>query len=120
MAWDPGQEAQIRAGLEHFQALPGEVVGEKKMFGGLCFTLNDKMLVGVGKGEIMVRATNEDMAKGLQSGELKEMDFTGKPLKNFAYLAHAEDLSAEEFGVWIDRSAGFLREIMFKKGTKKK
>jgi TfoX/Sxy family transcriptional regulator of competence genes len=48
-------------------AVTHKKVTEKKMFGGLCFMVNDKMCVGVEQGRLMVRfdpaLTDEVMEK---------------------------------------------------------
>ena len=40
-----------------------ENVEEKKMFGGLCFMVNDKMCVGVESDRLMVRRIQQNMMK---------------------------------------------------------
>lgn len=120
MAWDEKQEAQVREALALVQFRDGEELGQIKMFGGLCFTLNGKMMVGVGKGEIMVRASDEVLTEGLGNGRLKPMDFTGKPLRNFAYVAAADSLSEQELALWIESSADFVRSQPAKKAKKPK
>ena len=51
---------------------------EKKMFGGMCFLVDDKMLLGVEKNRLMTRIDPEDEAKALKQKGAKPMDFTGR------------------------------------------
>jgi TfoX/Sxy family transcriptional regulator of competence genes len=79
------------------------------MFGGLCFTLNGKMLAGTGKDRLMVRLSDDDLRQTLESGAADPMDFTGKPLRNFAYIREGHYESDEALLEWISKSADFVR-----------
>lgn len=115
MPYDPGMEAHIREALARFPLKDGEALDAKKMFGGLCFMLNGKMFVGLtGNDHIMVRLSTEDYARELAAGNVAPMDFSGRPLKNFAYLTNEDELDG-----WIARSAEFVRASMFDKPKRK-
>jgi len=47
MPYDPLIADRLRNVLPNFELRPGEEIREIKMFSGLCFTLNKKMLIGV-------------------------------------------------------------------------
>lgn len=112
MAYDLVAAERIRGVLDRLPLLPNEITGELRMFGGLCFSLNGKMLVGVGKGQIMVRMETDDLERALEEGFATPMDFTGKPLRNFAYLTEAAMAADEDLFHWIERSAAFVRKHM--------
>jgi TfoX/Sxy family transcriptional regulator of competence genes len=59
---------------------------EKKMFGGLCFLVDDKMLMGAREGRIMARIDPEDEAKALKKKGARPMDFTGRPMKGYLFI----------------------------------
>lgn len=59
---------------------------EKKMFGGIAFMVNDAMTVGVVKDDIMVRVNPEEEQTLLNHRGVRQMDFTGKPMKGYLYL----------------------------------
>ncbi|MDP3311818.1 TfoX/Sxy family protein [Lutibacter sp.] len=59
---------------------------EKKMFGGLCFMVNDKMCVGIIKNELMVRIGEENYPEAISKKGSREMNFTGRPMKGYVYL----------------------------------
>ncbi|WP_422090532.1 TfoX/Sxy family protein [Tenacibaculum ovolyticum] len=74
---------------------------EKKMFGGLCFMVNDKMCVAVIRDEVMARIDPNIYDDCLQRKGCKEMNFTGKPMKGFVFLTEeAIDLD-EDFRDWL-------------------
>ena len=57
---------------------------EKKMFGGVCLMVDDKMLMGVMKEQLMARVDPEvDAPKALKRKGAVTMDFTGKTMKGF-------------------------------------
>ena len=59
---------------------------EKKMMGGLCFMVDDKMCVGVVKDSLMVRIDPDIYETALTKKGCREMDFTGRPMKGFAFV----------------------------------
>lgn len=115
MAFDEAKADRIRSLLPQLDLDHAEVTGEKRMFGGLCFTLNGKMLAGVAKTRIMVRIGDADLESALASGEALPMDFTGRPLRNFAYLDDAACAQDEALRAWLNKSLDFVREHMLSK-----
>ena len=65
----------------------GDLITEKKMFGGYCFLYKGKMCVGEIKGKLMVRVLQEKMTHLLKNEHVFPMDFTGKPMKEFIYVS---------------------------------
>jgi len=61
-------------------------VEEKRMFGGLCFMVNDKMCVGVEKDRMMVRLDPAKFDEVIEKEGCKPMDFTGKIMKGFVFV----------------------------------
>lgn len=59
---------------------------EKKMMGGLCFMVDDKMCVGIVKDALMARISPETYRNALSKKGSREMDFTGKPMKGFVFV----------------------------------
>jgi len=61
-------------------------IEEKRMFGGLCFMVNDKMCVGVEKERLMVRFDPERYDEVMEKEGCRPMDFTGKVMKGFVFV----------------------------------
>src|SRR5713226_7280408 len=61
-------------------------VEEKRMFGGLCFMVNDKMCVGVEQERLMVRLDPARYDEVMEQEGCKPMDFTGKIMKDFVFV----------------------------------
>ena len=59
---------------------------EKKMFGGICFMVEEKMCYDIVKYDLMVRL-NPDIADQIESKMgCRPMDFTGKRMKGYYYI----------------------------------
>ncbi len=67
-------------------AITHKKVEEKKMFGGLCFMVNDKMCVGVEKERLMVRLNPDLFEEVMEKEGCKPMDFTGKIMKGYVFV----------------------------------
>lgn len=58
----------------------------KKMMGGLCYMVDDKMMVGVVKNELMARIGPHVYEEALQRLGCKEMNFTGRSMKGYVFV----------------------------------
>lgn len=76
-------------------------VEEKRMFGGIAFMYKGKMCCGVATDELMVRVVVEKMEALLERPHVREMDFTGRPLKGFLYVGQEALKSVDSFNEWI-------------------
>lgn len=75
---------------------------EKKMFGGVCFMVDDKMLMGVEKEKVMARIDPEDEATAMKKKGAAPMDFTGRIMKGFVYIdPEAVDMD-KDLEYWVD------------------
>ncbi len=93
---------------------------EKKMFGGICFMVDEKMCVGVMRDEIMARI-NPNMYEGslLKEG-CKEMNFTGRAMKGYVFLTvDAYDLDSD-LQYWLQLALDFNPIAKASKKTKTK
>lgn len=60
---------------------------EKSMFGGLSFMVRDKMCCGVLKDDLVIRIDPDQHEELLKKRHVRPMDFTGKPMKGWIYVA---------------------------------
>jgi TfoX/Sxy family transcriptional regulator of competence genes len=75
---------------------------EKKMFGGLSFLYQDKMTVGIVKGELAVRIIASKMETTLQNKCVRPMDFTKRPMKEFVYVSAEGFKTGTQLLHWIE------------------
>jgi TfoX/Sxy family transcriptional regulator of competence genes len=103
MAYDEQLADRVR-GLFRKRAVPFE---EKRMMGGLCFMVNDKMCVGVDKERLMARIDPALYEEALQRKGCVPMDFTGKPMRGFVFV-NAEGYAQErDLDSWLKLALEF-------------
>lgn len=78
---------------------------EKRMFGGLAFMLSDKMFVGVIDDELMVRVGPAAYEQALARPHIREMDFTGKPMRGYVFVEAAGCAKQADVARWVTRAA---------------
>jgi TfoX/Sxy family transcriptional regulator of competence genes len=82
-------------------SLTHKKVEEKRMFGGLCFMVNDKMCVGVESDRMMVRFDPAKYDEVMEKEGCRPMDFTGKIMKGYVFV-DAEVLNTKKkLEYWI-------------------
>jgi TfoX/Sxy family transcriptional regulator of competence genes len=94
----------------------------KKMFGGLCFMVEDKMCLGIVKEELMARIGPDGYQEALQKAYCKEMNFTGRAMKGYVYIEPDGLDMDEDLEYWLQRCLDFnpLAKASKKKKPKKK
>ena len=82
-----------------------EDVREVQMFGGICFMVNGNMACGVTGDELMVRLDAADAEHAKLEHGVREMDFTGRPMRNMIFVE--PDRIADDAGLaeWVDAGA---------------
>ncbi|MBC3758587.1 RNA methyltransferase [Hyunsoonleella sp. SJ7] len=81
---------------------------EFKMMGGLCFKVDNKMLCGIhidkkyGDSLLMARIGLDAYEKELEKPECLPMDFTGRPMKGYIFVAPEGFDSEETLTYWLD------------------
>jgi TfoX N-terminal domain len=80
---------------------------EKRMFGGLGFTINEKMCIGVVKDDLMVRVLDEKIDEVLAMPNVRPMDFTGRPMKGFIFVEPAGIPDSGSLMTFVDLGAEF-------------
>jgi len=84
---------------------------ERKMFGGLSFMLAGNMCCGVVGEELVARVGPEQYEAALARPHVRPMDFTGKPLTGFVYVAPEGHAADRDLRDWIGLAEGFVRTL---------
>lgn len=92
-------------------------VEEKKMFGGLCFMVNNKMCVGVEQERLMVRLDPERYDEAMEKEGCKPMDFTGKIMKGYVFVDIEALNTKKKLEYWVKLALEFNKKA---KASKKK
>jgi TfoX/Sxy family transcriptional regulator of competence genes len=116
MAYDEHLAERIR------RALQTRRVGfqEKKMMGGLCFLVDNKMCVGIVKDDLMARIDPEVQPMAISRKGCREMDFTGKPMKGYVFVSPEGVDADDELDFWVNLAMEFNPKAKASPKKKKK
>ncbi len=106
MAYAESLAERVRAVLA---GEPG--VSEKRMFGGLTFLLNGNMCCGLTGTDLMVRVGPDAYDEALARPHAREMDFTGKSLKGFVFVAPEGCASDADLRAWVGLGREFAASL---------
>lgn len=89
----------------------------KKMMGGLCYMVDDKMCLGIIRENLMARIDPEIYEAALTKPGCGVMDFTGRPMKGYVLVEPSGIDSEDQLTEWIDLCLAFNPKA---KSSKKK
>ena len=96
MAYDLDLAQRVRDALGQW---PG--VSERRMFGGLAFLVDGKMFVGISGSKLMARIGTEHYLDALALPHVREMAFTGRPMKGYVYVDPPALKSSRDLEAWV-------------------
>lgn len=106
MAFDDGLAQRIREALSGV----GGVV-EKRMFGGLAFMVQGHMCCGIVGCELMLRVGAKRYDDVLARPYVRQMDFTGRPMKGFVFIAEKGFEEESTLQDWIALGLSFVGSL---------
>jgi TfoX N-terminal domain len=106
MAFDPELADRVRASLAGRTAF-----GERAMFGGLAFMVGGHMACGVLGDDLVLRLGPEAAEDALERPGVRPMDFTGRPLKGYVYVAPPAVGDETGLGDWLDLALAFVTTL---------
>jgi hypothetical protein len=78
------------------------LIEEKVMFRGLCFMVNGKMCISVGKEEIMCRIDPDKYEQAIEMEGCRPMIHAGKTIRGFVFVDQGVLHTDKRLGFWID------------------
>ena len=94
-------------------------VEEKRIFGGLCFMVNDKMCVGVEQERLMVRMDTAKYDEAMEKEGCKPMDFTGKIMKGYVFVDADVLNTKKKLNYWVQLALEYNKIAKASKKKKK-
>lgn len=79
----------------------------KKMMGGLCYMVDDKMCTGIVKDHLMARVGPEAYEECLDKPGCKPMDFTGRPMNGYVFVGGEGIAGDDDLANWIQLCLDF-------------
>lgn len=95
-------------------------IAEIAMFGGLCFTQNGHMFVGVMNDDLMVRVGPDGNDAALKLPGARPMDFTNRPMKGYVYFDKTATADRQSLAKWIGMGSDFAATLPPKKPKSRK
>jgi hypothetical protein len=111
MSIDPNLARRVRAIFGSTAMAQRWNVAEKAMFGGLAFMLDGKMCCGILKRDLVVRVGPERWEEALALPHVRPMDFTGRAMKGFVYVAPKAVTTAKALASFIGMGVAFVRTL---------
>jgi TfoX/Sxy family transcriptional regulator of competence genes len=106
VAYDEALADRIRRSLADRDA-----VVERKMFGGVAFMVGGHMAVGVVKDELMARVGTEGEDDALAQPHARPMDFTGRPMTGFVFVAATGVATDADVAAWVERATAYVSTL---------
>jgi TfoX/Sxy family transcriptional regulator of competence genes len=103
LAYDEFLAERIRAHLQRKKV----VFEEKKMMGGVCYMVNDKMCAGVVNDQLMARIGPEAYISALEKQGCRPMDFTGRPMKGYVFVQPEAIDMEKDLAQWLQLCLDF-------------
>ena len=86
---------------------------EKRMFGGICFMVDDKMCCGTHTDKkladnlLLCRIGEAEYAEALEYDHCIPMEFTGKPMKGYVYVTESGHIKDNDLEYWLKKCLDF-------------
>jgi hypothetical protein len=106
MAYDEGLAQRLREELQSQRSII-----EKKMFGGLAFMSRGYMFIGIVGDVLMARVGPAYYRAALSRPHVREMDFTGKPMKGYVFVDPPGFELDSALSDWVQRCHGFIQTL---------
>ncbi len=106
MAYDEALAQRVRATVRTKRG-----VTERKMFGGIAFMLRGHMFVGISEDSLMARVGPQNYERVLAMDGVREMDFTGKPMRGYVFVGPQSLRSAADLKHWVELCADFAATL---------
>ena len=106
MAFDPELGDRVRETLG-----PRAAFTERAMFGGLAFMVGGHMACGVIGDDLVLRLGPDGAEDALERPGVRPMDFTGRPMKGYVYVAPDGIGDDRALGEWLDRALAFVATL---------
>lgn len=92
----------------------------KKMMGGLCYMIDDKMCVGIIQNDLMCRIDPELYQSSLDKEHCAEMKFTGRAMKGYILVTPGGIDADDDLEYWVQLCLDFNPRAKSSKRKKRK
>jgi TfoX N-terminal domain len=111
MAFDEALARRVHEALRNRRGIT-----ERQVFGGIAFMCRGHMLVGVLGSSLMARVGPKNHEQALAKDGVREMDFTGRPMRGYVFVDVKGLRAANDLRHWVDSCADFVAGLPAKRG----
>jgi TfoX/Sxy family transcriptional regulator of competence genes len=86
-------------------------ISERRMFGGLAFLVDGKMFIGIRNDSLMARVGAERHADALAMPGVRQMDFTGRPMKGYVYIDPPAIAEEQDLYAWVQWCVEYVARL---------
>lgn len=86
-------------------------IAEKKMFGGVAFLSEGRMVVGVLGTSLVARVGKPQYEALLGQPHVRAFDFSGRPIRGYVYVDAAGIRTERRLRLWLDRCDAFVATL---------
>lgn len=79
----------------------------RKMMGGLCYMVDDKMCFGIVKNDLMARVGPDQYPDLIEREGARPMDFTKRPMNGYVFVAPEGIDREDDLEFWLQRCLEF-------------
>lgn len=98
MAFDEKLASRVRDSFKK----KGVAASEKRMIGGLCFLVKDKMCVGIANEGLLARVGPDNYATSLKKKGCRPMELGGRTMKNYVLVTHPVLTTDASLDYWVE------------------
>ena len=107
MAYDEYLSERIKRAFEE-KGIPVEA---KKMMGGICYLVDEKMCAGVTNNHLMARIGPDAYNDALERKGCRPMDFTGRPMKGWVMVGVEGFKKDDQLKTWLKKAKAFAKKL---------
>ena len=109
---------KLAARVERYLVEKRQRFESKSMMGGLVFMVNGKMCAGVETHRLMLRIDPAEQAAALSRPGCTPMDFTGRPMRGFVFVAATALRTDAQLECWLALALAFNPKAVASKGSR--
>jgi TfoX/Sxy family transcriptional regulator of competence genes len=102
MGYDEQQANRVREAL-----IDAVNVTEKRMFGGLCFMVDDKLCICIRNADLLCRVGPDEFETALEKPGAGTMKMGSRTMKGYVYVESDAIRKEKEFHYWVNTSLAF-------------
>ncbi len=106
MAFDESLAARVRDALARRKG-----VGEKNMFGCVCFFLDGHVPAGVWGDRLIARLGPDEGEAAMSEPHVRAFDITGRPMRNWVAVEPEGVEGDDQLKAWVGRAIKFVRTL---------